>query len=320
MAVGAGVCAILVIGAGSFAYLLSPIEEWSSRQILLEVRPGDGYRNIISSLGSRGLIRSKAAFTALSFFTGSVMRLKPGLYRLNSGMSSYEILSKLIKGTRIEVSVTVVEGYSMYDIDRLLADAGVLQEGELVEVGEKRFLEGKLFPDTYRFFKDSRVDEVVDKFLETFSSKTEQVLVGSATSSDLNLILASLIEKEVPDFEDRKIISGILKKRFEAGIPLQVDATICYIKEAELYPEASSCYPLTPLDFKKESPYNTYLHVGVPPGPIGNPGISAVVAALHPKSSPYWYYLSDPATGKTIFSRELDEQERNRVKYLRKQD
>ncbi len=315
--VGGSICVVIVLLAGLFSYLLAPAgNESRQRQILLEIKPGDGYKKIISTLGSKGLIRSQGAFTVLSLMTGLATSLKPGLYRLHPGMTSGEILSKLVAGSRKEVSVTVIEGYSVYDIDRLLSASGVLKLGEIVEANKKSFLEGRLFPDTYRFFTDSTVDEVVGKFLETFKSKTGPIFSGNGTSSALSLILASLVEKEVPDFEDRKIIAGILKKRLEVGMPLQVDATICYIKEARFYPSPGNCYPLSPLDFKIESPYNTYLHMGFPLGPIGNPSLSAIVAVLHPKSSPYWYYLSDPATRKTIFSRDLDEHEGNRVKYL----
>ncbi len=318
--VGGSVFVAIVVFVGFFLHLLSPVAgESRGRQILFEVKPGDGYKKIIFDLGSKGLIRSKSAFTLLSLVTGSAMKLKPGLYSLESSMTSGEILSKLVSGSRTEVSVTVVEGYSVYDIDRLLSSLGVLKAGELVEADKRNFLEGKLFPDTYRFFKNSDVDEVVGKFLDTFKSRTDPIFAGDGTGSVSSLILASLIEKEIPDFEDRKIVAGILQKRIQAGIPMQVDATICYIKEANLYPDNKSCYPLNALDFKIESPYNTYLHTGLPPAPIGNPGLSALVAVLHPKSSPYWYYLSDPATRKTIFSRDLDEQEGNRVKYLRNQ-
>ena len=347
--VGGSICVIAIMLAGFFLHLLSPVgRESGERQISFEVKPGDGYKDIISNLGSKGLIRSRSAFTLLSLVTGSAMNLKPGLYSLKSGMTSGEILSKLVSGSRTEISVTVVEGYSVYDIDRLLSSLGVLKAGELVEANKKNFFEGRLFPDTYRFFKDSDVDQVVGKFLDTFASKTDQIFAGNdinSTSSpsglnpqavqgtsapsfseellnspqarrDERLILASLIEKEIPDFEDRKIVAGILLKRVKAGIPIQVDATICYVKEVAIYPRDASCYPLSALDFKIESPYNTYLHAGFPPTPIGNPGISALVAAIHPKSSPYWYYLSDPVTHKTIFSRDLEEQEGNRVKYL----
>jgi UPF0755 protein len=128
-----------------------------------------------------------------------------------------------------------------------------------------------------------------------------------------NLILASLLEREVSDFKDRQIVAGILLKRLGVGMPLQVDATICYIKKSE---GQEDCYPLQPADFKKDSPYNTYVNRGLPAGPIGNPGRAAIEAAMSPQKSAYWYYLSDPETGKTIFSETLDTHAANRVKYL----
>ena len=164
--VGGSICIAIVVLVGFFSYLLGPVgNKYQDRQILFEVKPGDGYKKIISDLGSRGLIRSESAFTMLSLITGAATNLKPGLYHLQSGMTSSEILSKLVSGSRTEVSITVVEGYSVYDIDRLLAASGVLEVGELVEANRKSFFEGKLFPDTYRFFKNSDIDEVVEKFL-----------------------------------------------------------------------------------------------------------------------------------------------------------
>ncbi len=316
--IGVSISAVFVAFFGLFIYLLSPVSAKFALapEVVFEIKPGDGYGKIISQLTSSGLIRSRSALVLLSMITGSAMNLKPGTYHLRNTMSGSEILSALVSGSQKEVSLTVVEGYSVYDIDRLLASAGVLKAGELVNANKKNSFEGTLFPDTYRFFTDSTVSEVLQKFRDTFLAKAGPILTVDGAMSTSTLVLASIVEKEVPDFEDRKIVAGILKKRIEAGVPLQVDSSVCYIKEAEVFPIAEKCYPLNSLDFKLVSPYNTYMHGGLPPGPIGNPGLSAVVAAMHPKSSPYWYYLSDPATQKTIFSRDLDEQEANRVKYL----
>ena len=120
----------------------------------------------------------------------------------------------------------------------------------------------------------------------------------------------------MPDQNDQEIVAGIILKRLAEGIPLDIDATVCYAKLLGRPTSTAQACSLSPLDFKIESPYNTYLYKGLPPGPIGNPGTSAITAALHPQSSPYLYYLSDPATGKTIFAKTLDEQNQNRVKYL----
>ena len=119
--------------------------------------------------------------------------------------------------------------------------------------------------------------------------------------------MASLIEKEVKSDVDRKLVSGILWKRLEAKIPLQVDATLVYITgRREIY-EA---------DKKINSPYNTYYYRGLPKGPIANPGLSAIKAAIYPQSSSYWYYLS-AKDGMTIFSKTLEEHNSNKAKYLR---
>ena len=129
------------------------------------------------------------------------------------------------------------------------------------------------------------------------------------------LTAASLLEKEAPSFKDRRLISGILYKRLKAGIGLQVDATLTYAKcgGAFLTCDDPKVYRG---DTSYSSSYNTYLYKGLPPGPISNPGLEAIRAALEPLESGYWYYLSDPKTKKTIFSRTLEEHNENRAKYL----
>ena len=113
----------------------------------------------------------------------------------------------------------------------------------------------------------------------------------------------------MPFREDRKIVAGIIEKRLEAGIPLQIDASICYLK-------GDPCLPITDRDKKIDSLYNTYLHRGLTPGPIGNPGLDAIEASISPEKSPFLYYISDPETGRTIFASSLDEHNSNVVKYL----
>jgi len=126
------------------------------------------------------------------------------------------------------------------------------------------------------------------------------------------MILASIVEKEVLDINDeRAIVAGILLKREQAGMYLQVDSTLCYIKEKLV------CKEVIPSDKELNSPYNTYKNKGFPPGPISNPGLSAIKVALFPKSSKYWYFISDPETGGTVFAQTLDEHTQNIVKCLR---
>lgn len=307
---------LAVLGAAAYFYnRLEPVAA-EAKPRMFTVEAGEGFRDIAGHLAEENLIRSRLAFEVLSLFTGSATKLKPGVYELSPAMSSYEALSELVLGSHREVSVKIPEGASIYEIDKILSDAGVLKTGSIIGFNKSTKIEGRLFPDTYRFFLGSETKEVVDKFLENFRMKAQPVLSGDKNNGEANLILASLVEKEVPEDSDREIVAGILKKRLKAGMPLQVDATICYIKKFSARIPSQNCYPLTPLDFKIDSPYNTYLHRGLPPAPIGNPGISAINAVLRPKNTEYWYYLSDPKTKRTIFAKTLEEQSKNRETYL----
>lgn len=315
--IGLAAAAGIVLLVACFIYVLRPVDAESAEPIAFEVKPGDHFREIVSRLAAADLIRSRTAFGVLSLLTGSLTRLKPGVYELNQSMKSGEILEELVSGIHREVQLTIREGISIYEIDKLLSYARVVPSGSIIAAGSSQKLEGRLFPDTYKFFAGSKVEDIINKFLASFMLKAEPILKAGRDSAEANLILASIVQNEVPDFEDQKVVAGILKKRLEAKIPLQVDATICYIKKAASSFSPGACYPLTPLDFKVDSPYNTYLYKGLPPGPIGNPGIQAITAVLNWKETPYWFYLSDPLTHKTKFSKTLDEHERNRVKYLR---
>ena len=115
---------------------------------------------------------------------------------------------------------------------------------------------------------------------------------------------------------DQRIIAGIIQKRIAAGIPLGLDAAVCYSKQLGEPDRITNCAQLVSSDYKINSAYNTYLHRGLPPGPIGNPGVSSIMAAQSPASSPYWYYLSDLKTGDTIFAETLEEHAANRQKHL----
>ncbi len=283
-----------------------------------KVSPGEGFRVIVRNLQQEGFIRSSSILTLYGTITGAIPVLKPGLYTLAPSMSGPRILALLATGARSAVQVTIPEGSSLYEVDKILSDAGVLESNRLLAYAGARHLEGYLFPDTYKFFLGASVEEVVQKFLAAFALKAKPLLQKDQAHAQGNLILASLLEREVTDSVDARVVAGILKKRLAAGMPLQVDATICYIKK--IIAEASTdCYPLSPLDFTIDSPYNTYLRAGLPSEPIGSPGVSAITAVLNPRSSQYWYYLSDPKTGKTVFSQTLDEQEENRIKYLKTQ-
>ncbi|HUX35985.1 MAG TPA: endolytic transglycosylase MltG [Candidatus Paceibacterota bacterium] len=312
--------AILFIAAVLFltpVYLLfSQLKPVSAAGVpkIFEISQGEGFVKIAERLKSEDLIRSVKAFEIYSVATGSAGSIKPGIYEISGSSSSPQILNMLSEqGSDIEVKVP--DGASVYDIDALLAKEKVLPAGYLVSFDKNNHIEGRLYPDTYKFSEHSTVKAVVDKFLENFHEKAEPILNRDVINYKKNLIIASLVQKEVSNENDSKIVAGIIKKRLASGMRLDIDATICYLKK--ILKGQSSCYPLSQDDFKIDSRYNTYLHSGLPPGPIGSPNISAISAVLDSVSSPYWFYLSDPKTGKTIFAKTLDEQNANRWKYLR---
>jgi len=309
----ASVLVAAVIGFFYFLWSLRPAAELARAEVKdFLVKPGDGLEEIGARLRAENLIRSEQVFKVFAVARGAASSLKPGSYSLSSASSTPEIVSRLVRGETGEIAVTIPEGYSVFQIDELLSGAGVMPAGSLIRLDVAEGLEGKLFPDSYRFYPNSGAKVVAERMQENFRQRT--AAVPGATEEKV-LILASLLEKEVPDFEERRMTAGVLLKRLVAGMPLQVDASVCYAKQVRAG-RYVPCYPLTAADLELQSSYNTYLNRGLPPGPIANPGLAAIRAAADPKDSEYWFYLSDPLSHRTIFSRTLDEHAQNRVKYL----
>ncbi|HUC02090.1 MAG TPA: endolytic transglycosylase MltG [Candidatus Paceibacterota bacterium] len=320
--IGAAVLMAVVLAAGSFFFGLGPANATASgTTVVFQVNTGDGFRMVAENLYEARLIRSPLAFDLFSLVDGRAFTLQPGLYRLSPSMDTPAIVAAISGGNAAKVTVTIPEGTTIFGIDRILSDALVIRPGTLVDATGSLALEGHLFPDTYQFYTDENVAAVVGEMTDNFNAKAAPLLPADPTAALRTLIIASIVQKEVPNLADQELVAGIIEKRLSLGMPLDIDATVCYAKllvsqsSSPPSPGSQAC-TLTALDFKIDSPYNTYLYKGLPPGPIGNPGTSAITAALHPQSSPYLYYLTDPATGKTIFAKTLDEQNQNRVKYL----
>lgn len=204
-------------------------------------------------------------------------------------------------------TITIPEGWTVSDVNLHLKERGILVNEEL-----NGDLEGYLFPDTYEFFLDSTAAVVQQKFQDNFYAQLKKMGIDVSEDNLRKIIIvASLLEKEIKGLREKRIASGILWRRLEREMPLQVDATICYIKN-----KIESCLPITASDKKIDSEYNTYLYGGLPPGPISNPGADSILAAARPVASSYWYYLSSDGGGETIFSETLDEHRQNIIKYL----
>lgn len=299
----------LIAGSASLAlslllYFLQPVD-FAAGDYHFQLESGTGFAATAEQLRDSGLIRSPFLFKAYAFFSGAARKFKAGNYIFSQAMSAPEIIGLLASGPPTDLPVLISEGMTIGEIDEKLHSSGIIKKNSLIKFNwqnlkddfpflEKgRSLEGFLFPDTYRFYPASPVEEIVFRFLSNFQKKALPLFSEKRlTASDKlyrNLIIASLIEKEVPFRNDRLIVSGIIQNRLKISMPLQIDA----------------------------APY-TYQYYGLPPTPIANPGLDAIYAALHPASTSYLYYLSDPKTKKTIFAETLDEHNENRAIYLKR--
>ena len=229
------------------------------------------------------------------------------------GMSIVSIANRITGGEANErgIRVTIPEGFKREAIANRLVKDGVLSapEGFLRASID---LEGRLYPDTYFFEKNTTPERIVNVMLKNFERRALPIIENENTvgfSIDDALILASLIEKEVQSTSDMEGTSGVLHNRLNIGMLLQVDATLIFIT-------GKTGAELTSSDKLIDSPYNTYKYAGLPPKPIANPGARAIRAALNPASHDFLYYLSTPE-GETIFSKTLEEHNINRVKYLK---
>ena len=234
-------------------------------------------------------------------------------------MSLVDVLSSGVGET---VKVTIPEGFTLKEIFELFDDKKIASTSELSKLkpsdfpeftflNKQKSLEGFVFPETVFIKIGTDAKTALGMFLNEFQKRMIPLYESGNKERSFydTLIMASTIEAEVPHEVDRAIISGILWKRLDAGMPLRVDSTLNYItggKNASLSAE----------ELKEDSPYNTYLYPDLPPTPIGNPGESAMRAAVNPKDSPYWFFLSG-RDGLTHFARDFEEHKRNKEKWLR---
>lgn len=291
---------------------------------VFEVKAGERIQEIGKNLESARLVKSRYYFDYYVWKAGSKSKIKAGKYELKGTMIVPEIVQVMSLGEIVsnEVKVTFPEGTSAvqmadvlkqkgFDGDAFLSNAD-MDYAFLAGRPQDAGLEGYLFPDTYIFWKDAKPESIVNRMLENFDERLTSEMRAVINSQGKNIYqiitMASILEKEVRSEEDMKIASGIFWDRIDAGMPLQSCATIAYVlgKEKKQYSIEDTQTP---------SPYNTYIAKGLPPGPINNPGIKSIRAAIYPTETDYNFFLTDPATGKTVFSKTLEEHAANKTKY-----
>jgi UPF0755 protein len=327
--------AAAAISVALFVYwrhLSAPVNLTAARGFTVEV--GDSLEAISLRAEQAGLIRSASAFKLYAKVSGLAPAYKAGNFAFSGPVSLESLSSALVAGDKQSntVRITVPEGYAIRDIDAHLAKNGLSVSGEFSRrlaspdflatarqtydflADEKVLsLEGYLFPDTYDVYKDVKPEELARKMLDNFERKLKPEWLDEIKRQGKSLqdmvIMASLVEKEVRKVEDMKMVADIFWRRLDNGQAFESCATLAYVLGVN-----KPQYSLE--DTQVDSPYNTYRHKGLPPGPIANPGLNAIEAAIFPLSNNYNFFLT-ARDGRTIFSASFEEHVANKNKYLK---
>ncbi len=278
---------------------------------LVKVKKGSSISEVATQLDQKGLVHSATLFKVFSQYYGGVIA---GEYAFTERQSVIKIAARMAAGDYElkPVRITVWDGATVAEITSLLHRSLPDFESEaFYEMAIEH--EGKLSPDTYFFYPGDEPDIVLKAMLDVFAEKMRSVNVSLAVAQfgkplDEIITMASLLEREAADMHNRRIIAGLLWDRIEAGMALQVDAAFLYIN-------GKNTFELTKTDLTTNSPYNTYTNKGLPPGPIGNPSVDAIIAAATPIKTDYVYYLSD-ITGLLHYSKTYDEHLRLKARYI----
>lgn len=324
---------VLILVVGGWIYLNMQFEKDFNNPYgtkLFAITEGQGVGEIVDSLKEEGFLESALLFKVYVALKDVQSKFKPGEYALDTGMSIKELVTELTKDkpAKKEVKVTFLEGWNMYQMADKVAELGLFSSADfLTEVTDNAnnydyaflsdkprdaSLEGYLYPDTYLLFTDATPADLVTKMLNNFDRKLQNEVRRDITSQGRDifevLTMASIVEKEMFGYENRRIVADIFWSRIDVGMRLQSDATVNYFtKKGNTRPS------LDELDI--ENPYNTYRNDGLPPGPIGNPSIESIKATTYPAETNYLFFLTTPEND-IIYSRNLDEHIINRNKYL----
>ena len=306
---------------GLMAYAALPVGPHSTGALIV-VEKGDNIEIVGAKLAQRHLVRSGLAFAMLGRLCGDARRIRPGAYRFDQRMSAFDMLDSLSHNGKSVVWITVPEGFTAAQIAERVEHLGIGSRDVFMNLVLKECpdsvrnivpcpvgsLEGYLFPSTYPAVRDERELGLIVQMLEAFKSKVydhiKDELPGENVAAKNDylykiIIIASMVEREAKIEADRPLISAVIWNRLKKGMKLEVDATV-------VYAIGSHRQRLTYEDLRIDSPYNTYLYAGLPPGPICNPGLPSIRAALHPAKVDYLFYVAKP-DGSHIFSRTFEE-------------
>jgi UPF0755 protein len=302
------------------------------------VKQGETVKEISIRLEEEGLISSKTYFDIYAWREKIGKDIKAGSYELSASMTIKEIVEVISSKGLQDDKIVILEGWTIEEIASEYADFKLKYFNDKTEVElEKEFkaeaenvdnyqysflnglpegasLEGFLFPDTYELYQTAEPKDLIDKMLSNFNNKVDDDLRSEIKAQDKTLFdiinLAAIVQKEVLDDKEMRKVAGVYYNRLEIGKKLESDVTINYIT-GKNNPQPSFD------DTRTESPYNTYLNEGLPPGPVGNPGLDAIKATVNPSSHDYFYFITRLDTGEAIFAKTAEEHIKNKNKFLK---
>jgi len=311
--------AALILGAVTYYFP----KNIGDKTVIVIVKQGDSFKSVAGKLVDGGVLSSKVMFKILARLFGVDKRLIPGRYDFTGKNSYSSVLKKLGQGEFVRIKVTIPEGATIWETAAMLADSlkfvpdsirALNKETKFLTEQELPYLEGYLFPETFYFPWGSSAREAAAIMVKQYRSMTDSLwpeqIVASLTKEEI-IILASIIEAETGDGNERELVSSVYHNRLKKKMKLDADPTVIYglggLKRS-----------LWLQDLKKRTPYNTYLNRGLPPTPINSPGLAAIKAALYPAESDYYYFVADNG-GKHLFSKTNAEHNRNRQRIKREQ-
>lgn len=287
-------------------------------EVIVTIPEGAALNEVSAVLHDAGVVRSPSLLRVYLIVTGRETAVEAGLYAFSAPESVYEVARRIWQGEHgiDTIKITIPEGFTADQIaDRVLEAfpslvASTTSPTQSASEVRRAFAmyEGYLYPETYFFFASSTVSDIITRMTTEFDRVMQTFTFTSPQARAEAVVLASILEAEAQTLEDKQIIAGILYNRIEAGMPLQVDATLKYIT-------GRGSAELTVNDLRLNSPYNSYMMLGLPPGPIGNAGYDSLFAALNPIKTDYYYFLTGN-DGLMYYAEDLDGHKVNRAKYL----
>lgn len=283
---------------------------------IFTIAKGENIRQVANRLENEGLIRDSLAFFILVKLERVEKNIQAGDFRISPSMNSQEIIEELQHGT-LDVWVTIPEGWRSEEIALKLAQEMGIPEQEFLKYAQ----EGYMFPDTYLFPKNSTASEAAQIMIDNFSRKIDitlrEEMINKNLDMDRILTIASLVEREAKFAEDRPKVASVIYNRLNQGMKLDIDATVQYALGYQ--PETKTWWKkdLTFDDLKIQSLYNTYINNSLPPGPIANPGLSSIQAAINPDQTNYLYYVSDEE-GRIHLGETFEQHQQNIETYIKR--